>query len=178
MEQEDQKIEVQLKERLARIVPPPSSFKETKDAVTNEMLRRHILEKAPIPSPYQSVVSFIMNKTMLIGVPVAVVAVIALMFVLKPNVTNNVGENNKVAVAPVAEESVTPTAAAPTPAPVAPRPVANVDTSSIDSITAGFLADANMDAATVLGDQSDQIAVNAELSNYDTVKTTAYEIAI
>jgi hypothetical protein len=178
MEQEDQEIEVQLKERLARVAPPPSSFAKAKEAVTNETLRRHILEKAPIPSPYQSVVSFIMNKTMLIGVPVAVIAVIALMFVFKPSVSNN-DAGNKVAVAPLVEESAAPVAAKPAPAPVAALPVvSNVDTSSIDSISSGFLADADLDAATVLADQTDQAAVNAELSAYDTVKTTAYEIVI
>lgn len=177
MESEDQKIEALLKQRLGGIAPPRASFSKVKEAVTNETLRRSIRERVPIPSPYQSVVSYIMNKVILIGVPVAVVAVIAVMLVMKPTVSTI--ENTKVAVAPV-EQQPTPEKAAPAaPVAVNTAPSAgNVDTSSIDSITAGFLADANADTSSVVNDTSDQMAVNTELATYNTVKSTSYEIAI
>jgi hypothetical protein len=177
MESEEQKIEARLKQRLGGIVPPRASFSKVKEAVTNETLHRSIVERGHIPSPYQSVVSFIMNKVILIGIPVAAVAVIAVLLVMKPTVSTI--ENTKVAVAPAegqpAPEKVAPTA----PVAVNTAPAAgNVDTSSIDSISAGFLTDANLDASAVINDTSDQMAVNSELATYDTVKSTSYEIAI
>lgn len=178
MDQEDQKIEAQLKQRLSRVVPSRISFEQAKNAVTNEALHRSNSERGPVPSPYQSVVSFIMNKVILIGVPVAVVAVIAVMLVMKPTVSTI--ENNKVAVVPAVQQPAAPGNTAPAaPVAVNTAPTAgNVDTSSIDSITAGFLADANADTSSVVNDNSDQVAVNADLATYDTVKSTSYEIAI
>lgn len=175
MEQEDQKIEVQLRERLSQVVPTRASFHTVKEAVTNDAVRRHITEKASVPSPYQSVIALTMNKILLIGVPVAVVAVAAFMFFLNPS-PREVGAP-QVAVAPVANEP-TPGAQPNVPAPVAVVPGANVDTSSIDNITAGFLADADMEASNTLNDNTDQAAINAELTTYDSIKNTSYEVII
>lgn len=178
MEFNESKIEAQLKERLARVAPHPGSFERTKEAVTDETLREHILEKAPIPSPYQSIVSYTMNKVLLIGIPVAIVAVIALVMVFRP--TTSVDNGPVAVVPPTAEQPVAPAPVAPAPVAVAPsQPMAsNVDTSSIDSISSGFLADASASVGMVTNDTSDQTAINSELATYDTVKSTSYEIAI
>ncbi len=176
MDTQDHEIEAQLKERLARVVPSRASFDAMREqVVTKAAEHRSTYREASVPSPYQSLFSFIMNKTMLIGVPVAVIAVVAVILVMKPN---NV-DTTKVAMIPPQQEQAAQRVDQNAQAPANPAPVAaNVDTSSIDSITSGFMADANADAASVTNDTSDQTAVNADLANYDTVKTNPYDIAI
>lgn len=124
-----------------------------------------------------------MNKTLLIGVPVVLIAIIAIFMVMRPSTTNDVSDKKAAMTPPVTPPAV----AIPAPVtviPVAPAPakparnLGNVDTSSIDSISAGFLADVSASASGVVNDHSDQTAVNAQLTSYDTVKSTSYDIAI
>jgi hypothetical protein len=186
MEQEEFSIEAELKKRLSGVAPSRAAFAAVKHAVTNTAVHRSIEEGGVVPSPYQSLVSYIMNKTLLIGVPVAVIAVVALVLVLRPATPST--DNTPLAVAPAVEQPAAPAPVAPAPTPAAPapaapvagvtKPVGKVDTSSVDSITAGFMADANADASSVTNDTSGQTTVNNALTTYNTVKTTSYDTAL
>ena len=157
MNTQEDKIEDFLKEQTLQVNIPRELFDRTIDIVTNTDQYRNIYQKANIPSIYQIINNFFMKKIAYIGVPLLIVALIAIVAINK-----NSGDTQVTYQEPKKEQGQ-----------VVNKAVIASD-SSIDSILASFKSDADSDATIASSESEDDAALQAELQEYNNIKSTDY----
>ena len=157
MNTQEDKIEDFLKEQTLQVNIPRELFDRTIDIVTNTDQYRNIYQKANTPSIYQIINNFLMKKIAYIGVPLLIVALIAIVAINK-----NSGDTQVTYQEPKKEQGQ-----------VVNKAVIASD-SSIDSILASFKSDADSDATIASSESEDDAALQAELQEYNNIKSTDY----
>jgi len=157
-------IEIKIKNRLSHIKPSRSLFESTiNKSVTSEPASRYNKEKASVSSFYKLINNLIMitKKNLLFGVPVVVVAVIAIIFIAKsPDKVQPIAMNST----PVLQEQKTTS----NNNLIATK---KEDLSSVDSIIASFNQDAETDAVIAAAESDDTTLLKIELQKYNNIKT-------
>ena len=152
MDSQDLQTEAKLKARFAQLAPTRSFFDATLARVTKPVPVRYTSVKTVVPSPYQFTHPNKSIRTYLFGIPVALVAIAAVVIWSQQSTTS----------APVAQVSST-SATEQTNASVATAAL----NASIDSVVDAIVADANSEVDT----NDDEIALNTELDNYNSLQT-------
>jgi len=170
MKNHEEKIEQFLKNRMSSVHPSRTLFEETLNHVTNTSVHRITTEKAGIPSPYQLINNFIMKKIALIGFPVIVLAIVAIVTIKKPII------DTKVVYEESTSSQITNQGVANTGVLTEITSQGNVSSdTSIDSIIASFNADAEADATLASSETQDDADLLTQLQDYNNIKTTDYE---
>jgi hypothetical protein len=176
MNDEEKKIEDNLKARFSHINPSRESFEQVISQVTNEKDNRSIIVEGILPSPYQSIYTIFVKKITLIGLPIVALALV-LVYI-------NFGVNPKIeeTLLPLAQNEIVEEVQVTPPVPadnniiVEPQGIAQADATSVDSLIATIISDSDSDIAVAINDTEDESIINAELANYNTITTTNYEI--
>lgn len=170
---QEQEVENILKDHLRTVAPSEEVFKEVLRKATPSDNKSPYME-ASVSSPYQDHKSTFMNKFVLIGIPVGVVALAAVFFLMKPesNLPLAMNSENKEIPTAVEEQVAQPTRVTPELAAI---PTAPVKTGTVDDIVDGFVADALADAEFAKNDTSDQAYIDGELSTVNNNTTLSYE---
>jgi hypothetical protein len=159
----EEKIEKELKERLSSIKPSRILFDRMMESVTKNESNRYIEEKADVLSFYQLINKYInMKKNLLIGVPIAIVLVIAVLLVAKPANKNEPIAQNGV-INPQMEDITSQ------------DKIVKEDNSSIDNILVNFEKDAEIDLVLSQNESEDASMLRVELENYSNIKTYSYD---
>ena len=170
MKTPEEKIEQFLKNRMSSVHPSRTLFEETLNHVTNTSVHRITTEKAGIPSPYQLTNNFIMKKIALIGVPIIVLALVAIVAIKKPST------DTKVAYQEPTSSEVTNQDTSSTGILNEVTSQSNVSPdASVDSIIASFNAEADADATLASFESQDDTDLLTQLQDYNNIKTTDYE---
>lgn len=171
---EEKDIENKIKEKLSHIKPTYALFENTLNKyVTEEDVYRNNKQKASKLSTYQ-LINNIMKKNILIGIPVTVIAIVAIILVTKsPNKATPLANNS---LTPGQNENIIPN----NNAVDVGHSVQNQkeDNSSVNSILASFDNDAKSDALVAGEESNDMTTIMAELENYNNIKTNSYEESI
>lgn len=154
MDKDDQKIEAFLKSRVRSVRPSEALF----ERVTNEVVNRNIKS-----SEHYKLTSFSMSKFLKIGVPVALIAIVAIVAVGKPK-TEMLVVNDDTSVSGKIE-STTETS---------PEIVINKNSSG-DEILASLFADADSDAMVASSESEDEVYMNSQIDAFNSFNQTKYE---
>jgi D-mannonate dehydratase len=155
----EKKIEKFLKSHISKIEVPRTLFENIMKNVTIDSLYRNIDMKVSRPSPYQLTYSYFMKKIAYIGIPVVVVALIAIIAIGR--------SNSKVAYQDQTHgEDSTQTSQ---------QTQTFTKDSSIDSIAASFNAGADADATTASSESEDGQALDSDLQNYNNIQNYDYQ---
>jgi hypothetical protein len=156
----EKKIEEKIRKNFSHIKPSRSLFEDTMNKfVTTRLIDRSNKEKASVLSFYKLINNFIMisKKNILIGIPVAVFVIIAILF------TRNSKEDiSQIAInsEPSIEEKEI----------MSNNNLLDEDLSSIDSIVASFKNDADSDAIIAINESDDVGTLLVELEDYNKIK--------
>jgi hypothetical protein len=159
MDKQEKELEKKIMNHLSRIEPRHSLFEDTMNKfVTSRPVDRSNKEKASVLSFYQLINNFIMisKKNILIGIPVAVFVLVAIILTTKSG-----KELNQVAInqTPTLQEEIVQT-----------NNLVKEDLSSIDSIVASFKNDADVDAMIAASEFEDTDTLIVELQDYNKIK--------
>lgn len=152
METLEKEIEEKIKNRLSHIKPSRDLFESTMRSVTQEEVNRSNKEEASRLSLYQLIKNILIKKNLLVGVPIVIVAIIAIIFLTKTPKIETIANN----VVPQENGTTGPQMAE--------------DTSSIDSIVASFNKEADAEAAIAGSGNEDIAPLTAELQDYNNIK--------
>jgi len=166
-------IEKKLKEKFSHISPSRMLFENTLNKyVTNIKEDRFISMKGSKFINYKLIIHNIVNKKVLIGLPVIVFAVVTIVFITKSQngidqvVNNNLPPNNQI-------ENVSNN----TNDLIVNKNIKE-DLSSIDSILASFDNDVTSDSIIANNEYDNIKDIMAELENYNNIKKSNYEETI
>lgn len=176
MDTEEKNIEENLKARFSHIAPSRVSFNKAVEQVTKENDNRSIIVRGEMPSPYQSIYTNFVKKITYIGLPI--IALAALIIFINTGVKTTVKEA-PLAIQQNGMQADEKTAVAPTQDNVV-APVNNlaIDTTSVDTIISKLISDSDADILLAMNDKDEDSIVNAELDNYNSIKSTTYENAL
>lgn len=158
MVDDDKKIEEFLKSRIEAVSPSRASFGAVLKSVTDGESIRNIKS-----SEHHKLTSFSMSKFLKIGIPVALIAIVAVVAVGKPKTEVVVVNDN--APSSNVEQSVAKTS---------PEIVVNKDSSG-DEILASFFADAEADAMVASAESEDETYMNSQVDAFNSFNETRYE---
>ncbi len=154
MVDDDKKIEAFLKSRIESVRPSRSVFEN----VTNKLPNRNSGEKLN----YQ-LTTFSMSKFLKIGVPIALIAIVAIVAVGKPK-TETLVINDDTSAKSATESKIQNS----------PEIVVNKDSSG-DEILASFFADAEADAVVASSESEDETYMNSQIDAFISFNQTNYE---
>lgn len=158
MDKDDKKIEEFLKSRIDAVSPSRASFDAVLKSVTDGKSIRNIKG-----SEHYKLTSFSMSKFVKIGLPVALIAIVAVVAVGKPKtdvfVVNDTTPSSNV------EQSATKTS---------PEITITKDSSG-DEILASFFADAEADAMVASAESEDETYMNSQVDAFNSFNQTRYE---
>lgn len=164
MDTQDIEIEQKLKARLSDIFPPRELFDVVLQSVTKTDAERYTIQKAGVLSPYQFTHVLNLKKALLLGIPTAVLTLVAVVMLSYPSsvpapIANTQHNDNVVSVRDVAQGTS----------------VLKAVSGSTDSIVESVATDMLTDLDTEVADSDDEVALNAELDNYNSLQITPYE---
>ena len=162
MDTQDIEIEQKLKARLSNIVPPRELFDVVLQSVTKTDAERYTIQKAGVLSPYQFTRILNLKKAFLLGIPTAVLTLVAVVTLSYPSsmpvpVANT---QHNVVLERNLEQGTSVLKA-----------VSSINDSIVESVAADVLTDSDTEVA----DSDDEVALNAELDNYNSLQITPYE---
>ena len=151
MNKEEQKIENLLKQEMQKVSPSHAFFDASLESVTKEKANRNTIQG----EHYNFINLFSMKKFLIVGVPVAALALLAIVTLNKPDDQMLVREGNESA-----EE--------------------NVDSSvtkddSVDKIIDNMFVDFNAEVALASAESEEEADLYAEMEAFNSLTTTEYE---
>lgn len=151
MNKEEQKIENLLKQEMQKVSPSHAFFDASLESVTKEKANRNTIQG----EHYNFINLFSMKKFLIVGVPVAALALLAIVTLNKPDDQMLVREGNESA-----EE--------------------NVDSSvtkddSVDKIIDNMFVDFNTEVALASAEAEEEADLYAEMEAFNSLTTTEYE---
>ena len=158
MNKEEEKIEEFLKDSIGSVRPSRNSFDTTIKSVTESSVNRNTNYKG-----HYKLISFFMNKMLLVGVPVAIVAVLVFMTVNKPGVKSDIAmidSNNSVVGS--SNDTVTDT-----------QSVAS--TQSADEFLKSVYAVADAEAQVASNESEEEVYINSQVDAFNNLSQTQYE---
>lgn len=167
---EELKNEKKLKDLIFKIEPNKDSFNELMKSVTSDDLSRNRIMRDEIPSPYKSNYQFFVKKFAYIGVPVFMLAAY-LIFV---NTNSNDGRNAIQGINPPIVQSDNSNS----DVKVADSNSVSAEVSkdaSVDSIISGIISDSEADTSLAMNDNGDDLLIQNELNNYNSINLNNYD---
>ncbi len=161
-------IEQFLKKQASSVYPSKDLFEGTMNDVTKQEAHRITSQEAVMLSPYQVTSYFFMKKIAYIGIPLAVIALVAVVAVKKNSPSS--GTNTKVTYQDTSSSQAKPVAGN--------TPSTSSSDTSLDDVVDRILADANADASAISSESNEGTSLQAELQEYNNLKTTDYENSI
>ncbi len=151
MNKEEQKIENLLKQEMQKVSPSHAFFDASLESVTKEKANRNTIQG----EHYNFINLFSMKKFLIVGVPVAALALLAIVTLNKPDDQMLVREGN---------ESVEE----------------NVDSNitkddSVDKIIDNMFVDFNAEVALASAESEEEADLYAEMEAFNSLTTTEYE---
>lgn len=151
MNKEEQKIENLLKQEMQKVSPSHAFFDASLESVTKEKANRNTIQG----EHYNFINLFSMKKFLIVGVPVAALALLAIVTLNKPDDQMLVREGNESA-----EE--------------------NVDSSVtkddfVDKIIDNMFVDFNTEVALASAEAEEEADLYAEMEAFNSLTTTEYE---
>lgn len=151
----DEELELKIKKVVSGIKPSPKFFEQTMKIVTENKIHRYNNTKESVPSPYKLIKTFIMKKSLLIGVPFIALLIIAVMVSKKQpsEMSFKKVEESRLAVNDTQGEDLT----------------------SIDSIVASFNSEATAETTINTDESYEEQMLYSDLEDYNNLKTYTYE---